>query len=346
VEQRSPAARIVLAAVLVVLTSMALVAAGTASGARAAAGPAKPGKVKATPSPTPSPAPSPAPSPTPRSFGLTMDQVPGTTAPLLALSDALGRRPDRVMWYVAWSTGTGFPTQDATTVSGLGATPVITWEPWDPSQGTGQPAYALSRIAAGAFDPYITAWAQGARSFDRPVVIRFAHEMNGSWYPWAPGVDGGTAADYVAAWRHVVGIFRAQGATKVSWQWSPNVPYPGSTDLAAVYPGDDYVDSVALDGYNWAGVTVGATWTSFADVFGAGAEAVRAVTQKPLYVAETATAALGGAKAAWISDMFATLEGSSTFAGFTWFDYAKEGDWRIDSDPDALAAFRAGLVGY
>jgi beta-mannanase len=150
----------------------------------------------------------------------------------------------------------------------------------------------------------------------------------------------------VAAWRHVVDVFRAQGATNVTWQWSPNVPYTGSTDLTSVYPGDGYVDSVALDGYNWAGVTAGATWTSFADVFAAGAQQVRAITQRPLYVAETATAELGGNKATWISDMFATLEASGTFAGFTWFDYDKEGDWRIDSDADALAAFRDALIGY
>jgi beta-mannanase len=231
-------------------------------------------------------------------------------------------------------------------VAQLGATPVITWEPWDPSAGTAQPAYAPSRIAAGAFDAYVTAWAQQARSYGGPVVVRFAHEMNGSWYPWAAGVDGTTAAAYVAAWRHVVGIFRAQGAGNVTWQWSPNVPYPGSATLGPLYPGDAYVDSVALDGYNWAGVTAGAPWTSFADVVTAGAQQVRALTRLPLYVAETATAEEGGAKAAWIAGMFATLEAGGTFAGFTWFDLDKEGDWRIDSDPEALAAFRDGLVGY
>jgi hypothetical protein len=366
VQKRSSLARVVLAALLVVLTSMAVVTAATAGGATAASGGTKAGKVKTSPSPSPSPTASPTPtssptpspttSPTPtatpapapssRSFGVTMDQVPGTMAPLQTLADQLGRRPDRVMWYAAWSTGAGFPTQAATAVAQFGATPVITWEPWDPSQGTSQPAYALSRIASGAFDAYLTSWAQQARSYGGPVVIRFAHEMNGSWYPWAPGVNGGTAASYVAAWRHVVDVFRAQGATNVTWQWSPNVPYPGSTDLASVYPGDDYVDSVALDGYNWAGVTAGAAWTSFADVFAAGVAQVRAVTQEPLFVAETATAEEGGAKATWISDMFAALEGSGTIAGFTWFDFDKEGDWRIDSSADALAVFRSGLLGY
>jgi hypothetical protein len=342
----SAAARVVLAALVVVLSAMAVVTGAAAGGAQA-----KPGKGKptATASPTPSPTPtaSATTSPEPaRSFGITMDQVPGTVAPLQSLSDELGRRPDRVMWYVAWSTGTGFPAQDAATVADFGATPVITWEPWDPAAGVDQPSYALSRIASGAFDSYVTAWAQQARSYGGPVVIRFAHEMNGNWYPWSASVNGNTPGGYVAAWRHVVDVFRAQGAGNVTFQWSPNVPYTGSTDLSSLYPGDAYVDSVALDGYNWAGVTFGATWTPFADVFSAGAAQIRALTQKPLYVAETATAEAGGDKAAWITGMFDALEGSTTYAGFTWFDYAKESDWRIDSSAESLAAFRDGLVGY
>ncbi len=103
---------------------------------------------------------------------------------------------------------------------------------------------------------------------------------------------------------------------------------------------------MALDGYNWAGVTAGAAWTSFADVFAAGAQQVRALTQRPMYVGETATAEQGGAKPQWITSMFATLTGSSTFAGFTWFHYLKEGDWRIDSSALSLAAFRDALLTY
>ncbi|HYF71306.1 MAG TPA: glycosyl hydrolase, partial [Nocardioides sp.] len=215
------------------------------------------------------------PAPAGRSFGIAMDQVPGTTAPLEALAAQLGRRPDRVTWYVAWSSGSGFPSADAARVAAFGATPVITWEPWNPANGTNQPVYALKRIASGAHDAYVRTWAQQARAYAGPVVLRFAHEMNGNWYPWAASVNKNTAGSYVAAWRHVVDVFREQGATNVSWQWSPNVPYAGATGLGLLYPGDAYVDSVALDGYNWAGVTAGAAWVSFADLFAAGAQQVR-----------------------------------------------------------------------
>ena len=282
---------------------------------------------------------------TARSFGVALPDVPGTMAPLEALSAQLGRRPDRVMWYVAWSLQSDFPAQQATAVATFGATPVITWEPWDPAAGTGQPAYTLAAIAGGAHDTYLTRWARQAKSYGRPVVLRLAHEMNGGWYPWAASTNGNTARDHVAAWQHVVSVFRKQKATNVRWQWVPNVPYDGSTDLAALYPGDGYVDEVGLDGYNWAGSQPGTSWVRFGDLFAVGAAQVRALTAKPLYVVETATPEEPG-KYSWVTDMFDTLKSTTTFAGVTWFSYAKEMDWRIDSSPESLAAFHDGLVGY
>jgi hypothetical protein len=72
------------------------------------------------------------------------------------------------------------------------------------------------------------------------------------------------------------------------------VPYTGSTSLSSLYPGDAYVDQVALDGYN------------------------RGTTQT------------------WIRDMFAALAQHPEIRGFTWFDCAKETDWRIDSSAASL----------
>ena len=76
-------------------------------------------------------------------------------------------------------------------------------------------------------------------------MIRFGHEMNGDWYGWS-----GQPAAYVAAWRHVVSVFRGEGAANVKWVWSPNVDN-GDYPFARYFPGDSWVDYVALDGYNW-----------------------------------------------------------------------------------------------
>jgi beta-mannanase len=279
-------------------------------------------------------------------FGVSMPGVPGDLSGLTSLSSTLGRAPRQVMWYVAWSDNTDFPTAQAGQLAATGAVPVITWEPWNPANGVDQPAYALDRITAGDFTTYETAWAKQVKAYGKPVVLRFAHEMNGNWYPWSAQTNGNTAGDYVAAWRQVRSVFSRQGVTNVTWSWSPNVPYTGSTPLTSLYPGDAYVDEVALDGYNWGSTQSWSTWTSFWDLFSGGVAQLRSLTAKPLFIAEVATAESGGSKAAWISDMFTTLATHPEIRGFTWFDHAKETDWRIDSSVESLDAFRTGLSTY
>jgi beta-mannanase len=125
--------------------------------------------------------------------------------------------------------------------------------PWDYTGTETQPAYQLADIIAGTYDSYITGWATAAAAWGKPCYLRFAHEMNGNWYPWAEAVNGNTAGQYATAWQHVRDIFTAAGATNVKWIWAPNVLYSGSTALAGLYPGDSYVDVVGVDGYNYQG---------------------------------------------------------------------------------------------
>lgn len=282
----------------------------------------------------------------PQAFGATLPGLPSDTSGLDSLTASLGRAPSLVMWYAAWSDGAAFPATAAARVAATGATPVVTWEPWNPAYGADQPAYALDRITAGDFTTYETSWAKQIKAYGKPVVLRFGHEMNGSWYPWSAQANGNTASDYVAAWRQVRSVFNRQKVTNVTWSWSPNVPYPGSTPMASLYPGDAYVDQVALDGYNWATLQPGSTWTSFWEVFSAGVQEIRAVTTKPLYVGEVGCPEDGGDKAAWVRDMFTALGQHPEVRGFTWFDFDKEADWRIDSSPASLDAFRTGLATY
>ena len=289
---------------------------------------------------------SPTPVPPNTGFGVSMPDVPADMSGLSSLTSALGRAPRQVMWYVAWSSNTDFPATQAAQVAATGAVPVITWEPWNPANGVDQPAFALDRITAGDFSAYETSWAKQIKAYGKPVVLRFAHEMNGNWYPWSAQTNGNTAGDYVAAWRHVRSVFSRQSVTNVTWSWSPNVPYSGSTDLSSLYPGDAYVDQVALDGYNWGTTQPWSTWTSFWDLFSTGVTQLQTLTSKPLFIAEVASAEAGGSKAAWIADMFAALSAHPEIRGFTWFHHAKETDWRIDSSASTLDAFRTGLSTY
>src|SRR5437870_3003534 len=91
------------------------------------------------------------------------------------------------------------------------------------SQGNG--GLTVRDIRDGAADGYIRSYARDVRDYGKPVLITpFVAEFNGAWW-WAvsPAMNPGlTTDDFVAAWRRVVDIFRAVGATNASWAWVVN----------------------------------------------------------------------------------------------------------------------------
>ncbi|PWW21328.1 glycosyl hydrolase family 26 [Geodermatophilus normandii] len=215
--------------------------------------------------------------------------------------------------------------------------PMMTWEPYDSTQPTANP-YPLSRIAAGDFDAYLRQQASRIAAVDGPVAIRFAHEMNGNWYPWGAGVNGNTPADYVAAYRHVHDVVTGAGATNAVWVWAPNVvdwPTPG--DVGPYYPGDAYVDWAGFDAYF---DDTNDTARLFAATVG---QLDRVAPAKPIYVAETAVLP-GSTRPAMILDQVAGLLAIPRLVGFTWFDHPSRHDWRIENDPTAAAALREALT--
>jgi Glycosyl hydrolase family 26 len=281
----------------------------------------------------------------------TMGMTEDTGRALDEFAADAGRMPRIVMsyrdWNEGWSTALIEP-RFIDPVLSRGAIPMITWLPrlgsGDPVE---QPAYSPAAIAAGAFDPFIVRASREARAFGQPLFIRLAHEMNGCWDSWGVGVNGNAPGDYVAMWRHVVSIFRAEGADNVRWVWSPNVYGSGSSPTGAsalpfppFYPGDRWVDFVALDGYNW-GALKGSGWESFFDIFKDSYDALVMLTAKPVMIAETASAEQGGSKAAWIRKIPAVLRSQMPrVRALIWFDRDKETDWRINSSPLSSHAFR------
>lgn len=274
-------------------------------------------------------------------WGVAEPDWPGSTAGLLAAENVAGRTANLVMVYAHW-TGTWSTIADwlpdITLTLQNGSTPVITWMSDDVD---------LRSIAAGTSDAFVRSWADGIRSAGHTVLIRFDDEMNGNWMQYSPGYGGNgtTAADFVAAWRHVHDVFAAERATNARWIWAPNVENTGSAPLAPLYPGDAYVDWVALDGYNW-GTTYGHVWQSFSSVFNASIKAVESLTRRPFMISEVASTEVGGDKAAWVSDMFKQLASRRDIHGFIWFDYDKETDWRIASSATSAAAFASGMATY
>src|SRR3712207_1375818 len=133
-------------------------------------------------------------------LGVNTGRAPTVVADLDAYTTKVGTAPRIVMWYQQWSEEV-FLTRDADAVVRRSATPLVTWEPALSGQGI-----PLRDIALGRYDSYITRSARTVTAWGRPVLLRFGHEMNLGSSPWGPGVNGNTAADFVAAWRRVVSL--------------------------------------------------------------------------------------------------------------------------------------------
>lgn len=276
-------------------------------------------------------------------FGLTTPGGAAANAELDRTALLAGESPSLVLSYQDF--GQAPPIAELDSVAARGATSIITWEPWRWGGGVDQPAYSNARILAGDHDAYLRQWGAALAAWGRPVLLRYAHEMNGDWYPWAEGVNGNAPGSSAAAWRHVHDVVESQGATNVSWVWSPNVPYSGSTDLEGLFPGTARVDVVALDGYNWGTAASWSTWTTPSALFGPGLAQVRALAPgAPVLIAETASAEAGGSKAEWNSALISYLSAQSDVTGVVWFDHDKEVDWRIGSSSSSAEAFAAALA--
>jgi beta-mannanase len=277
-------------------------------------------------------------------FGVSTPGGPLAASELDAVSTLVNESPSVVMWYDDFAQAA--PITELNAINARGATSLVTWEPWLwTGNGADQPAYSLDRITAGDFDTYIQQWGTALASWGKPVMLRFGHEMNGNWYPWAESANGNQAGDYVAAWRHVHDVIASTGATNVQWVWSPNVPYWGSTPLTGLYPGAGYVDVVALDGYNWGTAASWSTWTTPSALFGDGLTALRNLAPgKPIIIAETASAEAGGSKTAWNTTLVSYLAAQPDITAFVWFNHNKEVDWRINSTTASADAFAATLA--
>ena len=133
---------------------------------------------------------------------------------------------------------------------------------------------SVSAIAAGDYDRYLRTFANSVRAFRYPVVIGFGHEMNAYWYSWGYGHT--SPATFVAAWRHIVTLFRGQGADNVVWLWTLQADEPGTGPITSWWPGARYVTWIGIDGYYYR------PYETFASIFGKTIAQVRAFTGQPV----------------------------------------------------------------
>jgi hypothetical protein len=278
--------------------------------------------------------------------------------PISALEDSLHTHLPIMQVYSAWGSKAdeAFPLQKVEAIVSLGSLPLITWEPWlsdfAPEAMPAALADAKARdkagmkaVAAGSYDAYIDHWAATARKVGKPLLVRLGHEMNDPYrYPWGP--QNNEPQDFIAAWRHVVGRFRQQGATNVAWVWSPHPAYT----FAAYYPGAAFVDWVGVGTLNYGTVAAWSQWWSFADIFGKYYPQLAAYN-KPIMLTELGSLKVGGSRSQWFAEALRDMPTKYPLVKSVVFYHnssdntttMKSLDWTFKDDPAATRSIVQAL---
>lgn len=258
-------------------------------------------------------------------------------------------------------------SQQAGNVVSRNAVPLITWMPYN---NTDPSSNVIEEIAQGQWDAYIDSWIEGFKSWrstyqvgDEPsILIRFGHEFNGNWYPWGNQPDA-----LKTAWRYLHNKFSDAGINDVvGWVWcANNVDVDDYNDVMAYYPGDDVVDWLSLDGYNWGSNYSFTSWKSFDETFSQQyVRMVTAVPDKPMMLAEVSSTepldlpdpswgqdgddsdALES-KEAWTADMMQTIQNNyPAIKSIVWFNTNKELNWSLNEVGNTgLTAYNKAVIG-
>jgi mannan endo-1,4-beta-mannosidase len=263
-------------------------------------------------------------------LGVYEDGAPPDYQPVANFAKAAGGQPNLVGYYSGWAEP--FAMSFAEQIRNHGATPYVQIDP----------TYAsVAAVAAGTYDGYLRSYADSVRNFRDPVVIGFGHEMNATTYSW--GYKHLPPATFVAAWRHIVTLFRQQGAGNVTWLWTVNAGQGGSgPPISLWWPGARYVTWVGIDGYYYR------PSDTFKRVFGGTIGQVRKLTTLPVLLSETAVGPRTG-QFGKISNLFSGMRAYRVL-GLVWFDkHQHDGilhqDWRIEGNFQATTAFQLGVQG-
>ena len=255
---------------------------------------------------------------------------------ITAMERDFGRTFDIDNKYYLWDAK--FPTWRDTYDVQSGRIPMFSWGGGDTIQ-----------IQKGTYDALIDQRAAALQALGAPFFLRWFWEADGTRKSKASVSH--SAQDYVKAWRHIRARFDRAGVTNAVWVWCPVsldfYPPPRALNPAQpYYPGDDVVDWICADGYNWAPGKRGTPYQSFQSLF----EAFYAFGNehhKPLMVGETGVQENNpGDKTNWIRAMHQSVLGHyPNIVAFCYFDVDDSGangnyDWRLTSSAEAIGAFR------
>jgi len=301
-------------------------------------------------------------------FGGGEDEV--TSGEIAEFEKLVGKRIAWAYFSNNWYDGIAFPRKEVDVIEAAGSVPFVRL--MARSRGAregGDPVYSMQAIIEGKFDEGLAQWARDARDFGRPLLAEFGTEVNGSWFPWNGEWNGGAETAgygdpsvpdglerFRDAYRHIIGICRREGASNIVWFFHADagrLPEEPWNTTAAYYPGDDYID--------WIGISVygsqrpGREWTQFTDKLDKAYPELAAISsKKPLAVLEYGVCEdpASGNKAEWIRNALTAIRQGRypriravSYWHESWGSGQRRSDLRLDSDPEALEAYREIIAG-
>ncbi len=283
-------------------------------------------------------------------FGAHLDGFPINMARLQHEFAGWAKKPDFIGFFQQWPASPDLFDASATlasleSIGAYGAVPVITLEPMI-IDGDREVVIPAQEILDGRWDEYLRSYGAVIRKSGKPLVLRFAHEMNLIRYHW-----GSTPEEYERSpelyrqmFRHVRQIINSIAGDNIAWMFCPNHQPLTSLDppqqaewnnMRAWFPGREYVDLLGIDGYNWGEMQPGinnagkSPWQTPWDIFASPLEELRLLaTDVPLLIGETASIQLAGKRPEWVRQML-QMTSDRQINGLLWFQVNKECDWRI-----------------
>jgi hypothetical protein len=269
-----------------------------------------------------------------------------------------------------WFRGLRFPRAHVLEVWRNGQVPYIAFQPHSgdfygpgPPQRNPEKTYTLARILAGDFDAKLRAWARAARATNIPILMEFGTEVNDDWGPWNAKWNGAGQTDgygdpaypdgaerFRDAFRHLVTLFRQEGANNVTWFFHADSYHQVDwwNQLRWYYPGDDYVDWVGLS--NYGSLTPSGPIIDFAAKldFSHVYTDLAALSKRPMGIVEMGVVDdAAREKPTWIRNAFAAMRSGRyprLDSAFWWDMKVGDIDTRAASSPAALAEVRKALA--
>lgn len=267
-----------------------------------------------------------------------------------------------------WFNGIKFPLESVKNIYSQGVVPSIRIMP-RASYNSNDKTYTLQKILDGKFDKELTQWANDAKNCGIPLLLSFAPEPNGNWFPWCGEFNGAGSKnkygdsdfqDGPEKWRdafiYVIELFKERGARNVTWVFhvnSANSPEDNWNQIKHYYPGDEYIDWLGLSIYGpqrW-----GEPYVRFIDILAKGYQDLAELSvEKPIAVLEFGVADYlpNVNKAVWVQSALYTvmlpeynrIKAVGWWHSTWWNTDGTISALQIDSSPESLIAYKEGIA--